>query len=92
MLRAVKAALTRQPWAQGLPDESPDLATILGAYTRGGAWACHADGRIGILRAGYLADVVVLGGDIDAVPPSEIDKLGVAMTICGGRITHERAK
>ena len=89
VLRAVKAALTRQPWTQGLPDERLVLATIL---THGGAWASPADGRIGILRAGYLADVVVLGGDIDAVAPSEFGKLGVAMTICGGRITHERAK
>ena len=34
VLRAVKAALTRQPWTQGLPDERPVLATILGAYTK----------------------------------------------------------
>ena len=92
VLRAIKAALIRQTWAQGLPDERPDLAAILAAYTRGGAWASHAEGRVGILRAGHLADVVVLGGDIEAVAPTEIDKLGVAMTICGGRITHERAE
>ena len=92
VLRAVKATLTRQPWTQGLPDERPDLASVLVAYTRGCAWASHAEGRIGILRAGHLADVVVLGGDIEAVAPAEIDKLGVAMTICGGRITHEGAE
>ncbi len=92
VLRAIKAALTRKPWAPGLSDERPDLAAILGAYTRGGAWASHAERRIGMLCAGNLADVVVLGGDINAVAPSEIDKLGVAMTICGGRITYEKAK
>ena len=92
VLRAIKAALMRQPWTQGLPDERADLAAVLAAYTSGGAWASHADGRIGILRAGHLADVVVLGGDIEGVLPEEIDKLGVAMTICGGRITHERAE
>ena len=90
VLRAIKAALTRQPWAPGLPDERLDLAGVLAAYTKGGAWASHAEGRTGLLRAGHLADVVVLGGDIEAVSPAEIDSLGIAMTICGGRITYER--
>lgn len=92
VLRAVKAALTRQPWEKGLPDERPDLAAGLAAYTRGGAWASHAEGRTGMLRVGHLADVVVLGGDIETAAPEQIDTLGVAMTICGGRITYERAK
>ena len=91
VLRAIKAALTRQPWVAGQPDERLDLAGVLMAYTQGGAWASHAERRIGMLRAGFLADVVVLDGDIEAVPPAEIDRLRVAMTICGGRVTYESA-
>ena len=90
VLRGIKAALTRQPWGPGLPDERLDLIGVLAAYTRGGAWASHAERRSGMLRPGMCADVVVLGGDIEATAPEDIDKLGIPMTICGGRITHER--
>ncbi|MEO8244521.1 MAG: amidohydrolase [bacterium] len=91
VLRAIKAAVTRTPWAMGLPDERLGLAETLAAYTRGGAWASHSEARTGMLRAGLLADIVVLGGNIEDVPPAAIDSPGVAMTICGGRITHERS-
>ncbi len=90
VLRAIKAALTRMAWAPDLPDERVDLVAILAAYTRGAAWASHAETRVGMLRVGHQADIVVLGGDIEAVPPDQIDRLGIAMTICGGRITYER--
>jgi predicted amidohydrolase YtcJ len=60
----------------------------LAAYTRNGAWAAHAEDRTGCLRAGMLADLVLLSGDIGATPPEEIDKLSVALTVCGGQVTH----
>jgi predicted amidohydrolase YtcJ len=31
---------------------------------------------------------VLLSGDIEAVAPEEIDRLAVALTVCGGRVTH----
>ena len=37
----------------------------------------------------YPADLVLLGGDIEAVEPARIPDLGVALTICGGRSIHE---
>ena len=87
-LRGIRAALTRAPWAEDLPDERIGLMATLAAYTRGGAFASHAEGRTGRLRVGLLADLVLLGGDIEATPPEAIDRLGVALTICDGRVTH----
>ncbi len=89
VLRGIKAALCRRPWTADLPDERVGLLPTLAAYTRTGAWAAHAEGRTGRLRPGFLADLVLLSGDIEAVPPEEIDRLSVALTVCGGRPTFE---
>ena len=44
-----------------------------------------------MLRPGALADVVVLSGDLEAVPAAEIARLHAAATICGGRVTYRKA-
>ncbi|WP_314187531.1 amidohydrolase [Paracoccus yeei] len=88
VLRGIAAALTRAPY-DGARDERLSLAEVLHAYTAGGAWAAHRDHVTGTLRPGLAADLVLLGGDIEAVEPARIPDLGVALTICGGRIIHE---
>ncbi len=87
-LRGISAALTRQPWADGLPDHRIGLMATLEAYTRGGAYAEHQDHRKGRIRTGYLADLVLLSGDIEAVSPAAIAEMAVDLTVCGGRVTH----
>ncbi|WP_445678797.1 amidohydrolase [Radicibacter daui] len=88
VLRGISAALTRTPY-EGASDERLALMEVLRAYTAGGAWAAHRDHVTGTLRPGLAADLVMLGGDIEATEPGEIPALGVALTICGGRIIHE---
>jgi predicted amidohydrolase YtcJ len=90
VLRGMQAALTKTPYA-GCDDERLDLMQVLHAYTAGGAWAAHRDHLTGRLAPGLAADMVLLGGDIRAVPPTGIGQLGIAMTICGGKATHENA-
>ncbi|PZQ50136.1 MAG: hydrolase [Rhodovulum sulfidophilum] len=88
VLRGIAAALTRAPYA-GARDERLSLMETLRAYTAGGAWAAHRDHVTGTLRPGLAADLVLLGGDIEATDPSEIPDLGVSLTICGGRVVHD---
>lgn len=57
------------------------------AYTAGAAWAGFAEGVVGSLQEGMLADLVVLTGDPREKPFSE---LKVAMTVLDGRPVHER--
>ncbi|MDT1063605.1 amidohydrolase [Paracoccus sp. CPCC 101403] len=88
VLRGIAAALTRKPY-DGAGDERLSLMQVLEAYTAGGAWAAHRDQVTGTLRRGLAADLVLLGGDIEATDPREIPALGVSLTICGGRIIHD---
>ena len=87
-LRSIQAAVTRAPY-DGAQDETVSLREALAAYTIGGAYAEHTDDRKGMLRPGYLADVVILSGDIEAVPPDRISSLQVVTTICGGRVVWD---
>ena len=87
VLRGIAAALTREPY-DGARDERLSLMETLHAYTAGGAWAAHRDHVTGTLRPGLAADLVMLGGDIEATDPHRISELGVSLTICGGRIIH----
>ena len=88
VLRGIAAALTREPY-EGARDERLSLLETLHAYTAGGAWAAHRDDVAGTLRTRLAADLVILGGDIEAVDPIKIPDLGVILTICGGRIIHD---
>jgi predicted amidohydrolase YtcJ len=88
VLRSIQAAVTRAPY-DGALNETVSLRDALVAYTIGGAYAEHTEDRKGMLRPGYLADVVILSGDIEAVPLDQISSLQIANTICGGQIVWD---
>ncbi len=88
VMRGLKAALCRVPF-DGAQDERLNLMETLHAYTAGGAWAAHLDDITGTLRVGLAADLVLLDGDIEAIDPAALDQTAVALTISGGRITHQ---
>jgi len=90
-LRGIQAALER-PVYDGGQDERLGLHEVLAGYTTGGAWAEHTEDRKGMLREGYLADVVVLSGDIEATPVPEIGAMSVTTTICGGAVVWDAGK
>lgn len=88
VLRGIAAALTREPYP-GARDQRLPLMEVLYAYTAGGAWAAHRDHVTGSLCPGLAADLVMLSDDIEATDPARIPDLGVALTICGGRIIYD---
>jgi predicted amidohydrolase YtcJ len=88
-LLSIQAALVRQPWREGQPPQAQTLADTLASYTRDNAWVEFAETRKGMLKAGYLADLVVLDGAIEAVPAEAIRELKVRATVCDGRVTYE---
>jgi predicted amidohydrolase YtcJ len=88
-LSCIGDAMTRQPWAEDMPDQRLSLQETLAAYTRTSAWVEYMEDRKGVLKPGYLADVVLLSGDIEATDPASIAALSPVLTICDGRVTFE---
>ena len=91
VMRGIQAALTRAPFKGGA-DERLNLMDTLYAYTAGGAWAAHMEGLTGQLVPGLAADLVLIDGDIEEVPPIKLGQTAIAMTVSGGRITHRAGR
>src|SRR5262249_43573881 len=88
-LLGIQAAMVRKAWAKDNPDQSFSLHEAITGYTVEGAYAEFAEDRKGRLKPGYLADLVVLSGDLEAVDPVRIGAIRPVTTICGGRVTYQ---
>lgn len=86
---SIQAALLRKPWAESDPDQSFSLQEGLAAYTVEGAYAEFAEQRKGVLKPGYMADLVVLSADIEKTAPAELHKVRPVTTVCGGKVTYQ---
>lgn len=91
VMRNLQAAMTRKPYSEDCSDERLTLEESLAAYTTGGAWAAHRDHITGLIKEGLAADLVLLSEDLSRVAPEKIGEVGIEVTICSGRITHQRA-
>lgn len=87
-LLSIEQAMTRKPWTDDLPDQRLTLKETLEAYTINSAYVESMEDRKGMLKPGYLADVVILDGDIEAVAQDRISSLRTVKTICDGRVTY----
>lgn len=83
-MRSVQAAMTRKPWREGHPDNSVSLQDALNYYTYGGAYAGFDEYRLGSLKPGMLADIVVMDRDLESLTPEEVGSAHAAVTICDG--------
>ena len=89
-LQGIAAALNRQPWRPGQHAHNQTLEEAIAAYTRDAAYAEFQEEQKGQIRAGMLADLVLLTDNIFAVPKKDIAAVRVAMTVCDGRIVYQR--
>ena len=92
-LCGIHAAVTRQsqdgkPEGGWMPEEKLSVAEAFALYTWDNAWHGYNEKRRGEIVPGRDADLVVLDEDPFLTPPSDLWKIGVAMTICGGRVTY----
>ncbi len=91
------AAITRQdhqgsPKDGWFPDQRMTRQEALESWTIRGAHAAFEEDRKGSLAPGKLADFVMLSADIMRIPPPEIPKTSVTMTVLGGEIVHSEAR
>lgn len=95
-MKILYAAVTRQtldgkPEGGWFPMERLGLETALRAYTANNAYAEGSENDKGRLRAGMLADFVVLERDLFSIRPEQIKEVPALLTVVGGRITHAAA-
>jgi predicted amidohydrolase YtcJ len=97
-LQAIHVAVTRTAYGEDgpagtepfLPEQAIDLETAFAAYTSGSSWVNHRgpedEQSAGVLRAGAVADLVVLDRDPFAGPAGEIGGTQVASTWIDGML------
>jgi predicted amidohydrolase YtcJ len=67
------------------PRQRVDVYSAVDNYTAGTAYSNFDERRTGRIRPGFLADLVLLDRDIFTVPPEEIGKSRVLLTMTGGK-------
>jgi len=86
-LLGMQSAMTQVPLEPNCPPQRQGLMETIAAFTSDGAYTEFAEARKGQLKQGLLADVVVLDGDIETMPPAQLSTIKPSVTICDGRIT-----
>ena len=74
------------------PLEKTTMDDAIMYYTLGGAYAQFMEDRKGMIKAGYLADIVITCKDLLTIPDSEIMKTKIDYTITGGKVVYDAGK
>ena len=72
-----------------VPEEKITVEEALRAYTYEDAYAVFGEEHRGMLRPGYLADIVLVDRDLTRIPPVEIQNAVIRATVVGGRVVYE---
>ena len=89
----IQAAVTRQTldgknpegW---VPEQKISVEEALRCYTVNNAYAMFGEKRRGMLKPGFLADLVVMDRDLTRIPATTISEAKVVATIVGGKVVH----
>ncbi len=74
------------------PEQKISMTDAIRYYTLGSAYAQFMDDRKGMIRKGYLADIVITDKDLLTIPEKEIMKTKIDYTITGGKIVYQSGK
>jgi predicted amidohydrolase YtcJ len=94
-LEGLYAAVTRKDRAgeegEGwFPDQKLSMEKAIELYTMGSSYAEFMEDRKGMLKKGYLADMVIFNNDLTTIPHEQIMKSKVDCTIVGGKVVYQR--
>ena len=94
-IEGIYAAVTRRTLDDRHPDgwvpeQKISVQDALVAYTMGGAFASFDERDKGQIKAGMLADLVLIDKDLRVIPPVEIRTARVVRTIVGGKTVYTR--
>ena len=85
-LLGIWAAVARKSF----PEETLTVEEALETYTLNAAYASFDENNKGTIEAGKFADLTVLSDDLSNIPPDEIKRVKVEMTIVNGKIVYSR--
>lgn len=94
-LEGIYAAVTRHTldganpggW---VPQEKIGVEEALRCYTSANAYAGFQEDKLGMLKAGYLADFVILSENIFEIAPEKIKEVEVVRTVVNGEAVFVR--
>jgi len=94
-LEGLYAAVTRkdrtgEPGDGWFPDQKLSMEEAIAMYTLESARAEFMEDRKGVIKEGYLGDVVMFDKDLMTVPHDQIMSAQVDYTIVGGKIVYQR--
>jgi predicted amidohydrolase YtcJ len=92
-LQGIYACVTRQmtdgtPAKGWQPQERLPIDECLRYYTTGSAYAEYTEQSKGMIAQGMLADIVVYPVNLLEIPPPQLLKTNVTMTLVGGKIRY----
>lgn len=95
-LSAIEVAVTRRDpevddGPSWIPEERVDIATMLEAYTLGGALASDHEEATGSIAVGKAADLVVLDGNVMETPVHLLSEVEVLTTYLEGRAVYSNS-
>jgi predicted amidohydrolase YtcJ len=70
------------------PEQKLTMEEAIKCYTLGSAYAQFMDDRKGMIKPGYLADIVIVDRDLLTIPEDQIMKTRVDYTIVGGKVVY----
>jgi predicted amidohydrolase YtcJ len=72
------------------PDQKISVEQALKCYTVNNAYASFQEDKLGMLKAGMLADFAVLSDDIFTIAPEKIRDINVLRTVVNGKEVYTR--
>ena len=94
-IRGIHVAVNRRdpsgfPDGGWIPEEKISIYEALKAYTSMGAFSSFEENKKGLIKPGYLADLIVLSEDLFTIDPMKIHETKVDMTWVDGKKIFER--
>ncbi|GAB2483925.1 amidohydrolase [Algoriphagus taiwanensis] len=89
-IRGIHVAVNRRdpsgfPDGGWIPEEKISIYEALKAYTSMGAFSSFEENKKGLIKPGYLADLIVLSEDLFTIDPMKIHETKVDMTWVNGK-------
>jgi predicted amidohydrolase YtcJ len=94
-IRGIHDAVNRRnpsgyPEGGWVPQERISIFEAMKAYTYMGAFSSFEEDRKGLLKSGYLADLIVFSEDVFTIDPMRIHQVKVETTIVDGEIIYSK--